>query len=186
MLTAEEYLELAIQAIKSGDHVKGDEYIYKSAELGNSIAIDFLAELKRIELLKGQLPQNQLGLVDDFNINSQHVIQDISQLMERDLIGNINNLRKITHDYSSHTALSELLLYYTIDNLLEYYQKARYLPFGVVVQVKKLVIKAFKNISINKFETELIIETYEKILEEAIWDIDIVYKNTVYMNRLNS
>jgi hypothetical protein len=106
--------------------------------------------------------------------------------MERDLIGNINNLRKITHDYSSHTALSELLLYYTIDNLLEYYQKARYLPFGVVVQVKKLVIKAFKNISINKFETELIIETYEKILEEAIWDIDIVYKNTVYMNRLNS
>jgi len=178
--------EEAIELMRIGKQNESVTLLRKVASIGHFQAIQIVNHIDYIHGLAKQFAVNPLSIVVDDELNRDHILKDLVYLYERDIVTNLSRLQTINNGLIPED-VTELLIFQTIDNLIEYRNKSLgALPNGVIPQLKQQIIKAFSSVYIDRGYMSQIIENYESELMLAIWEFGIEEKTLNYMEKLDS
>jgi len=177
---------LAQEFMRIGKQKESVELLRKAAGLGHIQSIQIVQNIDYTKSLTKQFPINPLSIVDNEEIDQEHIIGNFIELYKKDIFSNLSRLQTLNNGLIPDE-VTELLIYQTIDNLIEYKTKSLdILPFGVIEQVKEQIKKAFISVYIDKGYGSQIIENYESELMIRIWESGIVEKTLNYMEKLDN
>lgn len=174
----------AQELMREGKQKESMTILRKAASLGHSESARIVTHIDTLHSFTKEFPVNPLSIVDHDEVNAQHQIRNQVHLYEQDVEVNLGRLQLLNNGLIPDE-ISELLVYQTIDNLIEYKNKSLHiLPFGVIAQVKNQIRQAFINVHIDRGHGAAIVQKFEDDLKNRIWEAGIIEKTEFYMDKL--
>jgi hypothetical protein len=128
---------------------------------------------------------NPLNIIDNPQLNRMHQLPDLVDEFAKDLLLYLSKMAD-KQEYISASQTISLVVYYSIDLLIEYKNKSLdTLPSSVVEEVKKQVLKAAQK-TFETFNRDYIIENLLSQVDTKIWEVDIISETQNYMRRILS
>lgn len=141
--------------------------------------------IQELQMLSKKFPIKPLSIVDDERINREHNIPNISGYFKNDFMVNISLLQKIKSPITWNDIV-ELLVFQTLDNLLEYRRNCfGFLPMSIVRQVKKQMKEVVSYMRWDENSKSFVTVEYDSLLESYLFKIGIIEETIRYMNRIN-
>lgn len=185
MTDANSIFNQAQQLMQVGRQNESIELLRKAASLGHIQASQIVDQIEKIHNLTKRFPMNPLNIVDEEDLNRQHIVPNLVTLYKDDIGANLYRLQTLNNGLIPDE-VTELLIYQTIDNLLEYRDKSLgVLPLTVVSQISRQIIKAFREVYIDGGYMQQIIDDFESGLMIRIWEEGIVEKTKKFIEKLD-
>ena len=176
----------ALELLQIGRQNESIALLRSLSEIGHSGAIQIIAHIDSLQNLKNRFPVNPLSIIDNDQLNEQHQIPNLIGVFEKDILVNLSRLQTLNNGLIPNE-VTELLIYLTITYLIEYKNKALdYLPIGVIEQVVIQIKEAFVNVYIDRGYGSYIIDEFEKVLKEKIWNPRIIEETETFMDKLDN
>ncbi|MCQ2958605.1 MAG: hypothetical protein MJ198_00255 [Bacteroidales bacterium] len=141
--------------------------------------------IQELQILSKKFPINPLSIVDDERINSEHNIPNISGYFKNDFMVNISLLKRIKSPITWNDIV-ELLVYQTIDSLLEYRKNCfNFLPMSIVQQVKNQMKEAVSYMRWEEKDKSFVTTKFDSLLDSKLFRAGIIEETMHYMNRIN-
>lgn len=134
------------------------------------------------EEVEEKIKINPLNIVDDPQLNNQHRLKNLIPSFENDLVVSFQSLEEIKTNVTIGDFVS-LIVYYSIDLLIEYYDKANVLPKSIIDDIKSQIMQAAEN-TFDVFKDEEIRSDIFSQIDRKIWEEDIVEETHQYMKEL--
>jgi tetratricopeptide (TPR) repeat protein len=181
---ANPYMTKGLALVQSGKQDEGMKYIKKASELGDPKAPAVLQMLNG--LLGGSQKTNSsnpLNIDDDPQLNRMHKLPNLVAGFANDLM---IYYRALDDQHGSVTIdqFISLTVYYSIDLLIEYRDKAlNTLPSSIIEDVKRQVLEAAQT-NFDVFNKQDIINKMFSQIDKKIWENNIVSETHNYMRQL--
>lgn len=127
---------------------------------------------------------NPLNISDDPLLNKQHRLNNLIPSFENDLVISFQSIEKIKSNVTIGDFVS-LIVYYSIDLMIEYYDKATVLPKSIINDIKSQIMQAAEN-TFDVFKDEEIRNDIFFQIDKKIWEENIVAETHQYMHELKS
>ncbi len=181
---ANPYMTKGLALVQSGKQDEGMKYIKKASELGDPKAPAVLQMLNG--LLGGSQKTNSsnpLNIVDDPQLNRMHKLPNLVAGFANDLMIYYRALDD-RHGSVTIDQFISLTVYYSIDLLIEYRDKAlNTLPSSIIEDVKRQVLEAAQT-NFDVFNKQDIINKMFSQIDKKIWENNIVSETHNYMRQL--
>jgi tetratricopeptide (TPR) repeat protein len=181
---ANPYMNKGLALVQSGKQDDGLKYIKKASELGDPKAP---AVLQMLNGLLGETKKshssNPLNIVDDPQLNKMHKLPNLVEGFANDLMIYYSALDERYGNVTIDQFIS-LVVYYSIDLLIEYRDKAlNTLPSSIIGDVKGQVLEAAQQ-NFDAFIKQEIINKMFSQIDKKIWESNIVSETQNYMRQL--
>lgn len=173
------YMSKGLAFVQMGKPENGLPYIKRAAELGNPKASGTLQIVN--DIINKSKRSNPLNIIDDAQLNRLHRLPNLVASFANDLSANFQILQDNSFTDLTIEDAVELTVYYAIDLLIEYRDKAmNTLPSSIIEDVKNQVLQAAQNCFdvFNKQEVQTIMLSQ---IDKKIWDENIANETHQYM-----
>lgn len=181
---ANPYMTKGLNLFQIGKQEEAIKYIRKAAELGDPKAPEVLQMLNQV-VGGSQKPKssNPLNIVDDPQLNRVHKLPNLKEGFANDLMVYFQELQEQTGGVTIDQFIT-LTVYYSIDLLIEYRDKAlNTLPSSIIDDVKKQVLEAAQT-NFDVFNQQGVIDRMFSQIDNKIWESNIVTETHNYMRKL--
>lgn len=186
MNDSEQIVIKAFELLKVGRQAEYISLMNQAAKMGHPAGIFVVEYLKDMEKKKNEFPVNSLCIVDDPQLNSENRIKDSVSRLQSDISVNLYRLQTLNNGLTS-SEICEMLIYFALDNLIEYKNKAlNILPYIVIQDLTKQIKEAFTLAYINHGDLDTILANFESQLMKEIWEIDIEERAIQYNEKLDN
>lgn len=179
------YLAKGLALAQLGNINEGILYLEKAEKLGASQATIIIQMLKNQAAVLIPPIINPLNITNDEALAVKHHIPNLIPLYEGDVVTNLSRLQTL-NDGLIPEETTELLVYMTIDNFIEYKSKCGILPMSVLTNVKNQIRQAFVNVYIDRGFLKQILQDFDHQIMEKVWHKNIEVETQVFMEKLDN
>ena len=156
----------------------------KAAELGDPKAPEVLQMLNQVSgSSQKSTSSNPLNIVNDPQLNRIHKLPNLTEGFANDLMSYFGVLQEQNGGVTIDQFIS-LTVYYSIDLLIEYRDKAlNTLPASIIEDVKRQVLEAAQT-NFDVFNRQDVIDRMFAQVDKKIWEANIVSETHSYMRRI--